>query len=227
MTHQSSLFVAFLAGILSFFSPCILPLLPVYICFITGLSLDKLEESEIKYRDIKKIFIEIVLFVLGFSIIFVASGAAASSIGNLVIKNQRILTTVGGIVIIIFGLHIIGLFKIKYLASEKRIHLKSKPIHMFGSLIVGMTFAIGWTPCIGPILGSILALAATKMTLSQGVVLLSSYSLGLAVPFVITGLAVNRFLNFFTKVKRYFRVISILSGTLLIVVGILLLLGKF
>ncbi|MEW6104281.1 MAG: cytochrome c biogenesis protein CcdA [bacterium] len=226
MEQQISILVAFLAGVLSFFSPCVLPLIPAYICFITGLSMDKLMDSSIK-SNTKKILGNILLFILGFSIIFIALGASATSVGSVIIKNQKILRAIGGIVIIIFGLHIVGLFKIKFLEYEKRIHLKDKPVlGGFGSLIVGMTFAVGWTPCIGPIFGSILTLAATKKTLSQGILLLSSYSFGLALPFLITGLAVDRVLKMFSKVKRFISVISVFSGVVLIIIGILILFGR-
>lgn len=227
MHQQISILVAFLAGVLSFFSPCILPLIPAYICFITGLSMDELTGENSNDRNTRKILSNIILFILGFSIVFIVLGASATFLGNIIIKNQKILRIIGGIVIIAFGLHIAGLFKIKYLEYEKKIHLRNKPIlGGFGSLIVGMTFAIGWTPCIGPILGSILTFAATKNTLSRGILLLSSYSLGLALPFLITGLAVNRILKLFTKVKKYIQIISVLSGVLLIIIGILVLSGR-
>ena len=227
MEQQISVLVAFLAGLLSFFSPCILPLIPVYLCFITGLSINELKKVEENKERTKKILKDISLFILGFSIVFVTLGASASSIGELIVKSQKILETIGGIVILTFGLHIIGLFEIKFLEYEKRIHLKNKPMLFgFGSLLIGMTFAVGWTPCIGPILGSILTLAATKKTLSQGVLLLSGYSLGLALPFLLAGLAVNSILKLFAKLGKYLRVISLSTGAVLIVVGILVLFGR-
>jgi len=227
MQQQISILVAFLAGVLSFFSPCVLPLIPAYICFITGLSMDKLTDINSAENNIKKILGNIILFILGFSIIFVALGASATSIGNIIIKNQKILRIIGGTVIMIFGFHIVGLFKIKFLEYEKKIHIKTKPVlGWFGSLIVGMTFAIGWTPCIGPILGSILAFAATKKTLSEGILLLSGYSLGLGIPFLITGLAIDKILKLFTKMKKFIQLISISSGVLLIIIGILVLFGR-
>ena len=176
LEQQIPFFIAFAAGVLSFFSPCVLPLIPAYISFITGMSIDKLTCTDSESKNTGKIFIEVLLFTLGFSIVFISLGASASSISNLVLKNQRILRIVGGVIIILFGLHTTGLLRIKYLQYEKRIHLKSKPIHVFGSLFIGMAFGIGWTPCIGPLLGAILTVAATRDTLYQGMLLLGGYS---------------------------------------------------
>jgi cytochrome c-type biogenesis protein len=227
LSQQIPVLIAFATGILSFFSPCILPLIPAYISFITGMSVDKLTRPDSERKNTGKIFTEILLFSLGFSIVFISLGASASSISNLVLKNQRILKIVGGVIIILFGLHTTGLLRIKYLDYEKRFHIRSKPIHVFGSLFIGMAFAIGWTPCIGPLLGAILTVAATRDTLFQGVLLLGSYSLGLTVPFLITGLLINKFLNLFGKLRKYFQIISIVSGILLIGIGILLITGRF
>jgi len=227
MQEQISILLTFLAGIGSFFSPCILPLIPVYLSFITGLSVNELKSTEESSKDNRKVLKEVILFIIGFSIVFVALGASASSITTLLVKSKKILRIIGGIIIIIFGLHITGLLKIKFLEYEKKIHLETKPIlGGLGSLVVGMTFAIGWTPCIGPILGAILTLAATRTTLLQGVILLSVYSLGLSLPFLITGLAVNQVLKLFTKIKKYLKIITIATGIMLIITGILVLSGR-
>jgi cytochrome c-type biogenesis protein len=227
MQEQISILLTFLAGIGSFFSPCILPLIPVYLSFITGLSVNELKSTEESSKDTRKVLKEVILFIIGFSIVFVALGASASSITTLLVKSKKILRIIGGIIIIIFGLHITGLLKIKFLEYEKKIHLETKPIlGGLGSLVVGMTFAIGWTPCIGPILGAILTLAATRTTLLQGVILLSVYSLGLSLPFLITGLAVNQVLKLFTKIKKYLNIITIATGIMLIITGILVLSGR-
>jgi cytochrome c-type biogenesis protein len=227
MQEQISILLTFLAGIGSFFSPCILPLIPVYLSFITGLSVNELKSTEESSKDTRKVLKEVILFIIGFSIVFVALGASASSITTLLVKSKKILRIIGGIIIIIFGLHITGLLKIKFLEYEKKIHLETKPIlGGLGSLVVGMTFAIGWTPCIGPILGAILTLAATRTTLLQGVILLSVYSLGLSLPFLITGLAVNQVLKLFTKIKKYLKIITIATGIMLIITGILVLSGR-
>lgn len=221
MKSSLSLLVAFGAGIASFLSPCILPLIPAYLAFITGISIDELKDSQEKIRNLKRILYETLLFILGFSFIFIILGASATYLGNLVSSYQRALRIVGGIIVILFGLYLTGLLKIKPLQYEKRIHLKTKPAHLFGSFLIGSVFALGWSPCVGPILASILAYAAIQKTLSQGILLLSLYSLGLGVPFLLTALAINTFLNFFQRIRRYLRGISIASGLLLIIVGFL------
>jgi cytochrome c-type biogenesis protein len=223
-----SLFVAFGVGILSFFAPCILPLLPGYICFITGLSLDELQGSDSEGRiaqNWRKILWPTISFVLGFSFIFVALGATASYLGNVISAHEKIIRIVGGSVIILLGLHVAGVFNIKGLEYEKKLHLRSKPGNILGSFIVGVVFAIGWTPCVGPALAAILGLAGVQKTLAQGVMLLSAYSLGLGLPFILTALAMNTFLSLFGKVKKYFKAISVVSGLMLVAIGILIIIG--
>lgn len=222
MKSSLSLLVAFGAGIASFLSPCILPLIPAYLAFITGISIDELKDSQEKIKNLKRILYETLLFILGFSFVFVTLGASATYLGGLIPSYQKILQVVGGGLIILFGLYLTGLLKIKPLQYEKRIHLKAKPTNLFGSFLIGSVFALGWSPCVGPILASILAYAAIQKTLSQGILLLSLYSLGLGVPFLLTALAINTFLNFFQRIRRYLRGISIASGLLLIIVGLLL-----
>lgn len=226
--EEVSLFIAFGAGILSFFAPCILPLIPGYICFITGLSLDELRRSNGEGRivqNLTRMLWQTILFVLGFSFIFVALGATASYLGDVISAHQKIIRIVGGSVIILLGLHVAGVFNIKGLEYEKKLHLRSKPANILGSFIVGVVFAIGWTPCVGPALAAILGLAGRQNTVTQGVILLSAYSLGLGLPFILTALAMNRFLNLFGKVKKYFKVISVVSGLLLVAIGILIIIG--
>lgn len=228
MTENISFLMAFGAGILTFFTPCILPLIPGYVCFITGLSLDELKDSkkqDIKTRNTKRILIQTILFVLGFSFIFVSLGATASFLGGLIYKYEKIIRIIGGLVIILLGLHVAGVFNIKELQYEKRLHLKSKPANMLGSFIVGLVFALGWTPCVGPALAAMLGLAGMQKTLSQGIFLLSLYSLGLGIPFILTGLAINTFFNIFAKIKKHLKVISVLSGLLLIIIGIFIFTG--
>ena len=223
-----SLFIAFAAGTLSFFTPCVLPLIPAYLCFITGLSLDELRESDSPGRAVKnlrKILGPTALFVLGFSFIFVTLGATASYLGDIISVHEKIIRVVGGSVIILLGLHVAGVFNIKGLEYEKKLHLRSKPANILGSFTVGVVFAIGWTPCVGPALAAILGLAGTQKTATQGVILLSAYSLGLGLPFILTALATNRFLNLFGKVKKYFKIISVVSGLLLVTIGILIIIG--
>ena len=221
--------MAFGAGILTFFTPCILPLIPGYICFITGLSLDELRESkkqDAKTRNTKRILIQTILFVFGFSLIFVSLGATASFLSTQIYKYEKIIRIIGGSIIIILGFHVAGFFTIKRLQYEKRLHLKNKPANMFGSFVVGVVFALGWTPCIGPAVVAVLGLAGlTLNTVTQSVLLLSVFSVGLGIPFILTGLAINTFFNVFDKIKGHFKIISILSGVLLVIIGILILAG--
>ncbi len=228
MTQQVSLVMAFFAGLLTFLSPCILPLIPAYISFITGVSIDDLVSSEEeKSKMTKRIFLEMVLFILGFSLVFILLGASASYFGKFVLSYLNILRIVGGVLVIVFGLYISGLFNISFLGYERKIHLKMKPTNILGSFIVGIVFALGWTPCVGPVLGTILTYAATQETVREGVFLLGSYSLGLGIPFLVSGLAVNLFIRGFRKIKKYSRLISVVTGGLLILFGILILTGKF
>lgn len=228
MTQQVSLVMAFFAGLLTFLSPCILPLIPAYISFITGVSIDDLVSSEEeKSKMTKRIFLEMILFILGFSLVFILLGASASYFGKSVLSHLKLLRVIGGILVIVFGLYITGLFNISFLGYERKIHLKMKPANILGSFIVGIVFALGWTPCVGPVLGTILTYAATQETVREGVFLLGSYSLGLGIPFLVSGLAVNLFLRGFRKIKKYSRLISVVTGGLLILFGILILTGKF
>lgn len=221
--NNISFFTALGFGLLSFFSPCILPLIPAYLSFITGISVDKLQESESAAgvsKNLWKFLGETLLFILGFSFVFISLGASATMLGNFIFENRRLINIIGGIIIIIFGLQVAGVFNIKYLQYERRFHLKSKPVHKLGSFVIGFVFALGWTPCIGPILGSILTLASTKETVSQGIMLLSFYSIGLAIPFIFTSIFIGWVLGSFSKIKKHFRLISALAGILLIFIGI-------
>jgi len=228
VAQQVSLVMAFFAGLLTFLSPCVLPLIPAYLSFITGVSIDDLVSSgEEKSKMTKRIFLEMVLFISGFSLVFILLGASASYFGKFVLSRLNILRIVGGVLVIVFGLYISGLFNISFLGYERKIHLKMKPANILGSFIVGIVFALGWTPCVGPVLGTILTYAATQETVREGVFLLGSYSLGLGIPFLVSGLAVNLFLRGFRKIKKYSRLISVVTGGLLILFGILILTGKF
>lgn len=225
----SKIFIAFGAGLLSIFSPCILPLVPAYICFITGLSVEELSASgeKEKRRYIKPILAEAVLFVLGFSVVFIILGASATFLGSYLLARQRLFRAIGGAIIIIFGLHLAGLFKIKFLEYEKKVHLKKKPVHMLGSFLIGAAFGLGWSPCVGPILAGILMLAATRDTVGKGIILLSFYSLGLAVPFLLASAGIRQVMVLFAKIKRYAKLISAASGVLLIAVGIMIITKRF
>ncbi len=213
--------VAFLAGLLSFLSPCVLPLVPSYIGFLTGLSLDEMGSRR------RTAITHALLFVLGFTLIFLVLGASATVLGRSLRYHRIWLERVGGVLIIIFGLICLGVIKWGRLQQEKRLHLEQKPIGYLGSVVVGMAFAAGWTPCIGPILGGIFTLASASDTLGRGMALLGAYSAGLAVPFLIAAWAVDRFVLWFQRFRRYLPWVMKLSGALLVVVGILLLTGQF
>ena len=210
------LFIAFSAGLISFLSPCVLPLIPGYISFISGQSLNELLEK-------KKInLIPLILFSLGFSFVFIIFGSAASVLGKFLLQNSQQLRIVAGIVIIIFSFQLIGIFNISFLNFEKKFYIKKSSNTLF-SFIIGMAFGFGWTPCIGPILGSILALASIEETIFEAIVLLSFYSLGLAIPFVLSGYLMQRFLIFSKNFKNNINFISKIGGIILFVTGILIL----
>jgi cytochrome c-type biogenesis protein len=217
-----SLFIAFAAGLLSFVSPCVLPLVPSYITYITGLTLEELT-TQTERKGVRAIIIaNSLLFIAGFSIVFIAFGASASLVGQLLVTYQDFIRKLGGVLIVVFGLYIMGILKIKFLMAEKRMHLKSRPAGYVGSVLVGVAFAAGWTPCVGPILGTILVYASTTDSMLTGVELLSSYSLGIGLPLFITALAVDSFLNYFKKVRAYMYGISVASGIFLVLVGVLI-----
>ncbi len=221
-----TLATAFIAGIISFISPCVLPIVPGYLSFISGVSLQELK-GEVDLDDQRRrslrrqVTLNSLLFVLGFSVVFVAMGASATYIGRWFAENRVILARVAGVIIIIFGLHTMGITPIKWLNYEKRFHANRKPVGLLGSFAIGLAFAFGWSPCIGPILAGVLAMAATQDTVAQGVALLSIYSLGLGLPFLGASLALNSFLNVFGHVKKHMRMVEMAAGVLLIAVGIL------
>ena len=210
------LLIAFGAGLISFLSPCVLPLIPGYISFITGNSLNDLLES-------KKINIRpLILFTLGFSSIFIIFGAAASYLGQVLLQNSETLRIIAGLIIIIFSLQLIGIININFLNFEKKIYTK-KNNNIWFSFIIGMAFGFGWTPCIGPILGSILALASTEETIFKAIILLSFYSLGLAIPFILSGYLMQRFLMFSKNFKKNINLVTTSGGIILLITGVLIL----
>jgi len=216
---------AFIAGLLSFFSPCVLPLIPAYFTFITGFSLEELTEgynSEIR----KKVFFSTFMFVMGFSLVFILMGASASYIGSLMFTYKKLIRIIGGILIIILGIHLTGLIRIPGLDFEKRITLEKKPLHFLGTLIIGMAFGAGWSPCIGPLLGSILLIAGSQETVWQGVILLGIYSSGLAIPFIIMSIFINFLLIFIKKASKVLKYVNVVAGVILIVVGLILVSNK-
>jgi cytochrome c-type biogenesis protein len=215
-------FSAFLAGALSFVSPCVLPLIPGYISFISGVSLEELTDRNKASKHLTRVTLNTVFFVIGFSLIFIALGASASFIGKWLFRNMAIFNKVAGVVIFLLGLHVSGLLKISALNYEKRIHARQKKFGVIGSIFIGMAFAFGWTPCIGPILGSILTMAANQGTVGQGIILLTFYSAGLGIPFILTAVLFNYLIGFFGFIKRHFRAVEIISGGLLMLVGLLI-----
>ena len=218
--------IAFLAGLLSFFSPCILPLIPAYFTLITGFSLEDLMEKENR-RTRKKVFLSTIAFVLGFSFVFILLGSSATYLGVFISKYTHIIRIIGGIIIIILGVHLSGLVRISGLDFEKRIQIKKKPVHFLGTFAIGMAFGSGWTPCIGPLLGSILILASNQDTVNQGMILLSFYAAGMAIPFVIISILINSLLVFIKKASGILKYVNAVSGVLLILVGLFLVSSRF
>jgi cytochrome c-type biogenesis protein len=221
--ENTSLFAAFSAGLLSFLSPCILPLIPAYLSFISGVSLSEMRREESDAKSSAKVLSNALFFVIGFSFVFVALGASATFLGKFLMAELGILRKVAGVLVILLGLLVLGVFRIGFLDQEKRYHHRTKSFGLLGSFLIGMAFALGWTPCIGPILAAILFLASTKETVAQGIGLLGVYSAGLGIPFLLAALAVHRFLRVSSWIKSHFQAIKIVSGLLLIAVGILML----
>jgi len=226
-----SLVAAFLGGILSFISPCVLPLVPGYLSFVSGVSLEQMGgaggTSKQAASGRSRVFVSSLAFVLGFSLVFIALGASATAIGQLVSGQLRLLGKIAGLVIIVFGLHTMGLLKIGWLYRDTRVQTQKKPAGPLGAMLVGIAFAFGWTPFIGPILAGILAIAGTQETVGQGVRLLAVYSIGLGVPFLLTALAVDRFFSAFARIRRYYHAVEIVSGALLVGIGVLIFTNRF
>ena len=225
--QEISVLIAFSAGLLSFISPCVLPLVPSYITYITGISFKELTDAEGKTKVKVATLFHSLLFIIGFSTIFVLMGASASYLGQLMVRYQYWIMKAGGVLIIILGIHFIGIINIPFLQMEKRFEMRKKPLGYIGSFLVGVIFAAGWTPCIGPILSTILIYASTSKSYTTGVLLLTVYSMGLGVPFLLSSLAFNSFLSAFERIKRYMRVITMVSGFFLIGIGILFLTDSF
>ncbi len=221
ITYPAALF----AGLLSFFSPCILPLIPAYFSFITGLSLDELTEDKKETR--RKVILSTLFYVAGFSFIFILFGASASFLGGFVNQYSWVIRYLGGGIILIFGFHLLGLINIKGFNFEKRIHVKKKPLHLMGTFVIGMAFGAGWSPCIGPMLGSILIVAGNQDTIIKGILLLSVYSAGLAIPFLLMSFFINSILEIMKRATKFIGVFNKVSGILLIVIGLLLIFDKF
>ena len=221
ITYSAALF----AGLLSFFSPCILPLIPAYFSFITGLTLDELTQDKKEVRQ--KVILSTLFYVAGFSFIFILFGASASFLGSVASQYSWVVRYLGGGIIIVFGLHLLGIINIKGFNFEKKIHVKEKPLHLMGVFVIGMAFGAGWSPCIGPMLGSILIVAGNQDSVLKGVSLLAVYSAGLAIPFIIISFFINSILGIMKRATRFIGALNKASGILLIVIGLLLIFDKF
>jgi len=227
MADQVSSLTAFLAGIVSFLSPCVLPLVPGYLSYVSGVSMDEMRAEDRKIDATRAILVNTLFFVLGFTIVFVSMGAAATVFGGFLMANLPTLQRVAGAIVIIFGLHMTGLLPIKWLYQQMKFQGPENSRGPVGALLLGLAFAAGWTPCIGPILAGILALGAGQDTVWQGMGLLAIYSAGLGIPFLLTGLATQRFLSVFEAVKRHMRVVEMVGGVMLIAIGFMMLTDQF
>ncbi len=217
---------AFVAGILSFLSPCVLPLVPGYVSLISGSNVEALEQQQ-QQRVLRRVMASSLMFIVGFSLVFISLGAVATTVGQVTRSYYPLLTRIAGVVIIIFGLHLTGIWKIKALYADKRMHQVKGDNTPWGAFVVGFAFAFGWTPCIGPILATILAFAAAENTVLKGTLLLAIYSAGLAVPFLLTSLGIDRFLSFYSRFRRHLHTVEVISGVLLIAIGVLVLTRHF
>lgn len=213
---------AFIAGLLSFLSPCVFPLIPSYITYITGISFADLQAEHPSHIIRQKSILHSLCFICGFTTVFVLLGASATYIGSFLQENTAIIRKIGGVLLVLLGIHVTGILHLKFLLGEKRVSIKHKPAGYAGSYLVGIAFAAGWTPCIGPILAAILAVAATEESVYQGILLLLLYSMGLGVPFFLSALALHRFLVVFNRFKKFIHVFEIITGIFLVVIGVLI-----
>lgn len=216
---------AFIAGLISFLSPCVLPLVPGYVSLISGAGVEELKAQE--NQLLRKLMLNSAAFILGFSVVFITLGAISTEVGQFLAMYKSKLSIVAGVVIILFGLHLTGIFKIKALYTDARLHTLKGGSTAWGAFVIGFAFAFGWTPCVGPILAVILGFAAAQNSVAKGIILLAVYSLGLAVPFLLTSLALERFLKFYSRFRSHMHALEIASGVLLIALGGLLVLGRF
>jgi cytochrome c-type biogenesis protein len=220
-SNNITIISAFIAGLLSFLSPCVLPLIPSYITYITGLSFADLQAEKPSGNVRRQTITHSLLFIAGFTCVFILLGASATFVGGFMQEHMKVIRRVGGVLIVLFGVHLTGLVPIQLLLGEKRMTIHNKPAGYAGSFLVGVAFSAGWTPCIGPILASILMVAATEETLHHGIILLLAYSLGLAIPFFLSALAMHRFLVTFNRFKKHIRLFEIGTGLFLIIIGIM------
>ncbi len=226
MQQELSLLIVFSAGLLSFLSPCVLPIIPGYIAFVSGLSINDMTDHDVTDKKMASAMLNSLMFVLGFSAVFVVLGASATWLGGFLIQRLPLLVSIAGVVIIIFGLQQIGLFKFGFMLTTKQIDLPAEKLGPFKAPLLGAAFAFGWTPCVGPILAAILTYAATMDTVGKGVVLLTVYSAGLGIPFLLTTVAMKGFFRIFSKIKKHMGLIQKISGAILVLLGILMITGK-
>lgn len=227
MFENVTLLAALAAGFLSFISPCVLPLIPGYISFVSGATLDDMRgTASAGGASRRQVLITSLAFVLGFSLVFIALGASATAIGRFIFDKLPLLSKIAGALIIVFGLHMMGVFRLGFLDAEKRAHAQRKPAGPLGALLVGIAFAFGWTPCIGPILAGILVVAGSRETVAEGVVLLAVYSLGLGIPFLLTAVAIDRFFSVAAALRRHYHAIELTSGAFLVAIGVLIFTGQ-
>jgi cytochrome c-type biogenesis protein len=225
--HEVTYIAAFTAGLLSFFSPCVLPLIPAYLSYITGMSIEQYS-SHLEGAAKRRVVLNTVFFILGFAFIFIiVFGAGASLLSSALKSHKDLIGKIGGAIIVLFGLHFLGVFKIKWLYREKRAHFKKMPGGYLGSFLIGVAFSAGWTPCVGPILASIIGMGLAAESQWEAIRLLSFYTLGLALPFFLTSLAINIFMPLFGRVKHHFKAVEVVTALLLISVGALMFSGKF
>jgi len=225
MTSLPLPIAAFVAGLVSFLSPCVLPLVPGYVSLISGVGVEELKTHESQL--LRKLMLNSVSFILGFSVVFITLGAISTEVGQLLARYKSTLAQVAGVVIILFGLHLTGIFRINALYADKRLHGVKGGSTAGGAFLIGFAFAFGWTPCVGPILAVILGFAAAQDSVFKGVALLAVYSMGLAVPFLLTSFGIERFLKFYTRFRSHMHAIEVASGALLIGLGVLLVFGRF
>ena len=225
MTSLPLPLAVFVAGLISFLSPCVLPLVPGYVSLISGVGVEqlKLKEGEL----FRKVMLNSAAFILGFSIVFITLGAISTEVGQVLAQYKSLLARIAGVVIILFGLHLTGIFQIKALLADTRLHSLKGGSSAWGAFVIGFAFAFGWTPCVGPILAVVLGFAAAQDTVWKGIFLLAIYSAGLAVPFLLTSLGIERFLKFYNRFKFHMHAVEVASGALLIALGILLVMGRF
>jgi cytochrome c-type biogenesis protein len=225
MTSLPLPLAAFVAGLISFLSPCVLPLVPGYVSLISGVGVEELKSHD--GQIFRKVMLNSLAFIVGFSIVFITLGAISTEVGQFLARYKSLLAQVAGVVIIVFGLHLTGIFKIKALYADTRLHNVKGGSTAWGAFVIGFAFAFGWTPCVGPILAVILGFAAAQDSVTKGILLLAVYSMGLAVPFLLTSLGIERFLKFYTRFRSHMHALEVVSGALLIALGGLLVFGRF